>query len=106
MLKYSPTQLQDILQSAEKHPVLIDVRELWEYETCHLEGSVHIPMGEIVARIDEIPQDQDTVIICHHGIRSAQVVRYLMSQGYENVINLTGGVDGWARDVDPDMPVY
>ena len=63
-------------------------------------------MGEIVNRIDELPNDEEIVVICHHGIRSMQVAMYLMHNGFEKVINLSGGVDGWAKEVDRDMPLY
>lgn len=106
MQQFSPTQLKNHLETAESQPVLLDVRELWEFDTCHLEGSLHIPMGEITRRLDELPNDQEIVVICHHGIRSMQVARFLLHNGFEKVINLSGGVDGWAKDVDPDMPLY
>jgi rhodanese-related sulfurtransferase len=106
MQQLSPKQLKNHLEISESQPVLLDVREPWEYDTCHLEGSLHIPMGEITRRLDELPNDQEIVVICHHGIRSMQVARYLMHNGFEKVINLSGGVDGWAREVDSDMPVY
>lgn len=106
MQQFSPTQLKNHLEAAESQPLLLDVRELWEYDTCHLEGSLHIPMGEIVGRMHELPKDREIVVICHHGVRSMQVVHYLVHNGFENVINLSGGVDAWAKDVDPDMPVY
>ena len=106
MQQLSPTQLKNHLEASERQPVLLDVRELWEFDTCHLEGSLHIPMGEIVNRIDELPNDEEIVVICHHGVRSMQVAMYLIHNGFEKVINLSGGVDGWAKEVDRDMPLY
>jgi len=85
---------------------LLDVREPWEFQTCHLEGSLLIPMGRIPAGRDELDPDRETVVICHHGIRSRQIAYYLERAGFTNVVNLTGGLDAWARDVDPEMPVY
>ncbi len=85
---------------------LLDVREPWEFSHCAIPGSVNLPMGQVPARLDEIPADRPVVCICHHGIRSQQVAGYLHQQGRAQVENLTGGVDAWASDVAPDMPRY
>ncbi len=87
-------------------PQLLDVREPWEFQTCSIPGSVPIPMGEVPARAGEIDRAADVVVICHHGGRSMQVALYLEKNGYAKVHNLSGGVDAWARTVDPSMPVY
>jgi len=87
-------------------PLLLDVREPWETQTCKIEGSVLIPMGEIAARRDELDAGADVVVICHHGGRSLQVAQFLGEQGFARVHNLTGGLDAWAKTVDPSMPVY
>lgn len=87
-------------------PELIDVRDPWEFETCRIEGSINIPMSDIVNRQDDLDRHTEKVIICHHGMRSLQVARYLESIGFTSVINLEGGIDLWARTIDPDMPVY
>ncbi len=104
MQRISAGELADLL--AQATPRLIDVREPWEFEICHIPGSVNIPMGEVVGEIAQFEHDGDTVVICHHGIRSANVIRYLEQQGVESLLNLDGGVDAWAREVDPAMPVY
>jgi rhodanese-related sulfurtransferase len=87
-------------------PVLLDVREPWETQICRIEGSVLMPMQSLPARIHELDPSQPTVCICHHGGRSAHVAMFLARQGFENVCNLTGGVDAWARQVDTAMPTY
>jgi rhodanese-related sulfurtransferase len=87
-------------------PMLLDVREPWEFQLCNIAGSRHIPMGVVPARLDELERDRDIVVICHHGGRSAQVAIFLERQGFANVINLSGGVAGWAASVDPSMPQY
>lgn len=97
-------QLADYLQ--QQTPLLLDVREPAEYEHCYIPGSILIPMGDIMARIAELEPDQETVVICHHGRRSHQVCLYLEQQGFSQVINLEGGVDAWAKQVDPSMPTY
>lgn len=85
---------------------IIDVREPWEYELCHIEGTLHIPLGQIPARLAELASDRPLIVLCHHGMRSLQVAHYLLSQGYQDVTNLSGGIDAWARDVDPALALY
>lgn len=85
---------------------MLDVREAWEFETARIEGSKLMPMGEVRARLSEIDRTTDTVVICHHGGRSAQVASFLEREGFSRIHNLTGGVDAWARSIDPSMPTY
>jgi rhodanese-related sulfurtransferase len=87
-------------------PVVIDVREPWEYAHCHIEGSQLIPLQTVPARAAEIPRDRDLVLVCHHGNRSQRVAQWLEQAGYTRLFNLRGGVEAWATDVDPAMPRY
>lgn len=87
-------------------PVLLDVREEWEMARCQISGSTWIPMSQIMARASELNKGAETVVICHHGIRSWQVAKYLEREGFADVINLTGGIDAWAKEIDPAMPIY
>lgn len=88
-------------------PLLVDVREPWEFEICHIEQSINIPMSQISTQFQQIDTTADEIIvICHHGVRSRQVIQFLQQQAIENLINLEGGVDAWAREVDPEMPLY
>jgi rhodanese-related sulfurtransferase len=87
-------------------PQLLDVREPWEYETCHLDGAHLVPMRDLPGRLSELEAGRPVVCICHHGGRSAQVALYLESQGVSQVFNLTGGLDRWSREVDPSFPRY
>ncbi len=87
-------------------PHLLDVREAWEWQLARIDGSAHLPMGEIPARVDDLDKSHPTVVICHHGVRSLQVVAFLQRMGFANLHNLQGGIDAWARDIDPAMPVY
>ena len=103
MQRLSATELHAYLLNAE--PLLIDVREPWEFEICQLADSINIPMGQIPQHL-EIFGQQECVMICHHGIRSMNVIQYLKQQKIEHLINLEGGVDAWAREVDSDMPLY
>ena len=95
-----------LADGTRRPPQLLDVREPWEFQISHIAGSLHIPMGQIPARAEELDAQSDVVVICHHGARSAQVAVYLEKQGFARVHNLLGGVDAWARSVDPAMPVY
>ena len=106
MREFSAHQLHDYLQRAAPAPLLLDVREPWEYRVCHIEGSQLVPMGRIPAQLDALDPTRETVVICHHGIRSRQVAAFLEYRGFSDVINLAGGVDAWARDVDPRMSTY
>src|SRR5690606_38156910 len=92
--------------SAQRPPLVLDVREDWEVAICRLPGSLHIPMREIPSRLAEIDLQRPVVCLCHHGGRSAQVAMFLEHQGAREVYNLTGGIDGWARQVDPSCPTY
>jgi len=101
-----PRELAERLRDGSDPPLLLDVREPWEFGICRIEGSRSMPMRQIPAALDELDRDRELVVICHHGIRSQQVSIYLDYQGFRNVINLQGGVAAWARDVDPQMPTY
>lgn len=104
MRELNATQLQDYLK--ENAPFLLDVRQPWEYDICHLENSTLIPMAQLPDELEQLSKEQETVIICHHGIRSRMMGRYLESAGFINIINLSGGVDEWAKSVDSSMATY
>ena len=91
---------------ARGKPLLLDVRELWEFQTCRIDNARLLPMRDLPARLGELDPDTETVVICHHGGRSLQAAVFLEKQGFARVHNLAGGVDAWARSVDPAMPVY
>lgn len=92
--------------AAGEGPLLLDVREPWEVEICAIPGAINIPMGTVPGRIGELPEDRDIVVVCHHGARSMQVTMFLRGRGFEQASNLKGGVDAWARQIDPAMPTY
>ena len=106
MRDLTATELQAYLEETHTFPLLLDVRERWEYLHAHLPGSTLIPMREIPAALNEFDPDQEIVVICHHGVRSHQVAQFLEHNGFHNVINLRGGLDAWAREVDQCMPTY
>ena len=86
--------------------VLLDVREDVELGMAAIDGAMHIPMGQIPARIGELNPDQTIVVMCHSGGRSAQVATYLSQQGFPTVFNLDGGIQAWSQSVDPTIPEY
>ncbi len=90
---------------ARTPPVLVDVREDWERAICMIDGSLSLPLGALPRRLDELPRERDLVIVCHSGQRSAAAAAWLGQQGFR-AHNLEGGVDAWARSVDPGMRRY
>ena len=91
--------------AAREKPVLLDVREPWEFERARIAGAQLVPMREVPGRLEEIEQGKPVVAICHHGGRSMQVALFLEKAGYNNVHNLVGGMDAWSRTVDPAVPL-
>ena len=85
---------------------VLDVREPWEVEICRLPDSIDIPLALLPDRLAALPRDGMLVVLCHHGMRSRQAVRWLRANGIANAINLTGGIDAWARQIDPAMRTY
>lgn len=105
MLTLTASELKQRMEG-DAAPLLLDVREDWEYRHARIDGSLHIPMGEIPGRAGELAPEAEIVVICHHGMRSAQVAHYLNRLGFTSVYNLTGGIDAWSREVDPEVPLY
>ncbi len=89
-------------------PAVLDVREPWETAICRLDDSVCVPLGQLPGRLDQIARvaGAGPVVVCHHGIRSAHAVAWLRRNGLSRAINLAGGIDAWARRIDPTMEVY
>ena len=107
MKNIQPTELAAWLADPRREkPLLLDVREQWEWDKARIEGARHIPMRDIPARVGEIDRDKEVVAICHHGGRSMQVAMFLEKNGFSKVHNLQGGVDAWSRTVDPAVPLY
>ncbi|MCD6063415.1 MAG: hypothetical protein K0R82_1326 [Flavipsychrobacter sp.] len=96
MKKITPVELREWINE-DKPFVLVDVREDWEHELYNI-GGIHIPVGEILERRDEIPKEGDVVMYCEKGIRSTLVIQRLEQLGYNNLINLTGGMSAWKKD--------
>ncbi|HWQ32840.1 MAG TPA: rhodanese-like domain-containing protein [Blastocatellia bacterium] len=86
---------------------LIDVREPMEYNLARIEGAELRPLGQIQQWATQLPdKNEEIVVYCHHGMRSARACEYLSSQGFTSLRNLTGGIDAWSRQVDPSVPLY
>ena len=86
---------------------LLDVREDWETQVAPVPtGLIHIPMGQVADRVNELDPQKETAVICRSGGRSLQVARFLEAQGFASVFNLSGGILAWSRDVDPQIPQY
>lgn len=90
---------------AHEPVVVLDVRDTWETALARLDNAVHIPMEELEHRTEELDPTAETVVYCHHGVRSASVAEFLRQQGFK-AVNLQGGVDQWARVIDPSMKRY
>ena len=99
-----PGELKDRLDAGDR-PVVLDVREPWEYEAARIEGSRLIPLAQMPERVSELDPARETVVICHHGARSAYVTQALTQSGFSKVLNLEGGLDAYSQ-VDDSVPRY
>jgi adenylyltransferase/sulfurtransferase len=99
-----PSELKERLDAGDR-PELLDVREPWEFELARIEDSRLVPMGELSERVSELDPAAETVVICHHGARSAYVTRTLQQAGFAKVFNLEGGLNAYS-DVDGSVPRY
>jgi rhodanese-related sulfurtransferase len=100
----APTLSQRL--DSDNPPAVLDVREDWEVAIAGLPGAIAIPLGQLTRRAAEAPRDRPLAVMCHHGGRSAQATAWLRSQGFDNAMNVAGGIDAWSRFVDPSVPRY
>jgi adenylyltransferase/sulfurtransferase len=98
----APTAAQSLREGA----LLLDVREADELAICRIEGGRHIPMRQIPENLADLPRDRPLLVLCHHGGRSMMVTRFLRANGFGQVSNIAGGIDAWAKSVDPTLPRY
>jgi rhodanese-related sulfurtransferase len=104
-IEIAPREVKELL--ARDHRVLfVDVREQWEYDTAHIEGSVLIPLGAIPANLARLESADEVVLFCHHGVRSLDAAAWLRSQGVETARSMTGGIERWSAEIDPSVPRY
>ncbi|MGR9115796.1 MAG: rhodanese-like domain-containing protein [Gammaproteobacteria bacterium] len=99
------TALQEKLENNPR-PFLLDVREPYEFKYARIEGSALMPLNQLPVRFQELDRDQEIVVICHHGMRSQQAAYFLEDQGFEHILNLSGGIDAWSRECDASVPRY
>ncbi len=107
-LELSPQQVQARIEGGERF-CLIDVREPWEFQTAAIAGANLVTMGSVPSRIQELEAQADEsplLVICHHGVRSLNVVHWLRQQGLDNCTSLCGGIDQWSREIDATVPRY
>jgi rhodanese-related sulfurtransferase len=104
-LEISALEVKRRLDAGEKL-LLVDVREPQEHAICHIEGAVLIPMGTIPANLQKLDVDEDVICFCHHGMRSFDVANWLRSQGVKSAKSMSGGIDRWSLEIDPNVPRY
>ncbi len=100
----SVNELAINLKSPEP-PFLLDVREPDEFALANIGGKL-IPLGELSQRLEELPDDREIVVLCHHGVRSGHAAAFLRHNGFERVRNISGGIDKYSTDVDPSIRRY
>ncbi len=105
-VKELDVQMAQNLLNAGELKFILDVREPDEYELASLENSIQIPMHQIGEQISKIPKDQKGLVMCHHGMRSAYVIKQLQALGFQHLFNMKGGIDAWSIQIDPSIPRY
>jgi adenylyltransferase/sulfurtransferase len=104
-IEVTPVEVKAMLARGEKF-AFIDVREQWEYDAAHIEGSTLIPLREIPASLAKLQSAGDIVFFCHHGMRSLDAAAWLRSQGVEGARSMSGGIERWSAEIDPGVPHY
>jgi len=104
-LEISPRDVQAMIARGDKF-LFVDVREKWEHDVARIEGTVLIPLRQIPANVPQLSKSGKIVLLCHHGIRSMDAAVWLQSQGIQDAVSMSGGIDRWSRDVDSGIPRY
>lgn len=102
----SVEDLHSLLTLGDESLVVLDVRQKWELEVASLPQAIHIPLGELPEKAEELPKEKPIYVLCHHGGRSLQAAFYLAQFGYENVFNIQGGIHDWALKIDNSIQTY
>ena len=100
----NPKEFKDYL--VDNEVTLIDVREQWEFDICQIKGAILIPLGEIAKSYVNLNKDSKIALYCHSGIRSMHVADFLLSKGFQSLVNLQGGIDAWAQEIDNTVERY
>jgi len=104
-IEITPRQVKDLLARDDK-VLFVDVREPWEYDAAHIEGSVLIPLGQIPSNLARLENAEQLVLFCHHGMRSLDGAAWLRAQGVEAAKSMSGGIERWSTEIDPSVPRY
>lgn len=102
----SALQAAERVRAGGQSVVLLDCREPEELSISRIDGAAHVAMGDLPSRLPHLDPDAETIVFCHHGVRSMSVARFLMEQGFAQVYSLAGGIDAWSREVDSSVPRY
>ena len=104
-MQIAPVEVAERLKAGEKLP-LIDVRSREEWDAVHIEGSTFFTQELMQEMISESAKDREFVFICHHGVRSLDAASFFAGHGFDHVRSMTGGIDAWSVEVDPELPRY
>jgi rhodanese-related sulfurtransferase len=104
-LEITPGDVKARLDRGEKL-ILVDVREQWEYELCRIEGARLVPLGALAASLQTLPDVEEVICYCHHGMRSLDAAAWLRFQGIEKAKSMAGGIERWSLEIDPNIPRY
>lgn len=105
-LEISVTAAKALLDAQPAATLVLDVREAFEWDLCHLPGAEHIPMRQIPENLSALPRDRHLLVLCHHGGRSLRVTEFLRQRDFAHVSNIAGGIDAWAEQIDPTLSRY
>jgi rhodanese-related sulfurtransferase len=104
-IEITPREVKELLAHDDK-VLFVDVREPWEYDATHIEGSVLIPLREIPSNLARLENAEQLVLFCHHGMRSLDAAAWLRSRGVEGAKSMSGGIERWSVEIDPSVPRY
>jgi len=104
-IEITPAEVKAKLSRGEKF-AFIDVREKWEYDTSHIDGSTLVPLRTIPNNLEKLHAASEIILFCHHGMRSLDAANWLRSQGIGNARSMAGGIDRWSTEIDPKVPRY
>ena len=104
-MEVEPREVKELLDRGQR-VLFVDVREHWEYEMSHIEGSTLIPLREIPANLVRFREAREVIVFCHHGMRSLDAVAWLRGQGIERARSMSGGIDRWSLEIDGRVPRY